>query len=464
MLGYYLKVVVYVVVIAVAILILLRKHLRNAITNSDGGGGQITERVVRRKKGRARQNEIKPRKSIKLASAKTKRDSHSISSNKYATKGASRRKNVRSNGSKPDLCKVDSVDKGKPKMHTKTKLSQSRGQKRAMTVGLNKTRNLTAQHRAGVGVDLQATNRSAAANAEVKHIVCVKNEYTAQMLQLLQRSVKGVRWSTVTVKILKVLGYDLVIGVPSHLNSGYVFNSGNRGPDKPVFSSAANHGGNRCILIDFRTQSTMLAFSKAGKAMVASINYSVSRGLESAKSVSWEPLVLSYESSLDEKISMLRTLVSHLSLDCEKSWRNIAKTIPRVSSAASTVKIYDPIIESVSVNSTTSYREAICRDILKTLYDLPVTRERPTWLKSPHSKFSLELDVYCKDSAVAVEYNGKQHYVFDSISDMTDKVEKDISKLRQTRSRSIHLVVVPYTVQAKDIFRHIVLSLSCKIN
>ena len=76
---------------------------------------------------------------------------------------------------------------------------------------------------------------------------------------------------------------------------------------------------------------------------------------------------------------------------------------------------------------------------------------RPSFLRNPLTKRRLELDFYCPELKLAVEYNGPQHYHFTPYIHSTlevfnaqcyrDKLKKDLCL-----KNNITLIVVPYTI------------------
>jgi len=81
---------------------------------------------------------------------------------------------------------------------------------------------------------------------------------------------------------------------------------------------------------------------------------------------------------------------------------------------------------------------------------------RPKWLVNPKTRARLELDAYCEALAVAVEYNGIQHYVYDdehkknpwckSFDDFESQVWRDSVKRSICGDLGISLIIVPYWV------------------
>lgn len=293
-------------------------------------------------------------------------------------------------------------------------------------------------------------------------MVRVLNLRNRKVLFLLERMHKysppHISWSTISLDV-KGRSYLLLLGWEKYLNPDFGKWKGTR-----HLSSIRKHPGVRCILVDIRTQATMLACTPEGKVVVNSINSVVFKIFREARGKQWEPIVFTHETSDFQKMYMLRVLESHISVNVEETWRGILATVRRCSrSSVEKGKIYNPEMSVVVRDKSTSYKEALCRDSVKFVYGkkCKIERVRPAWLKSPHSKFSLELDVFCKAEDLAVEYNGKQHYIFDRESSMKNRIEKDLSKLFQTRNRRVRLIVVPYLISDMDILRYIVLSVAC---
>lgn len=105
--------------------------------------------------------------------------------------------------------------------------------------------------------------------------------------------------------------------------------------------------------------------------------------------------------------------------------------------------------------------ERLCKEILEEKFGmkiLPFNPEsesfRPDWLKNPKTKKNLELDMYNPYMRVALEYQGKQHYVVDgNMTKNSKELEytkyKDQLKVDKCKEMGINLIVVPYTVDEK---------------
>jgi len=96
-----------------------------------------------------------------------------------------------------------------------------------------------------------------------------------------------------------------------------------------------------------------------------------------------------------------------------------------------------------------SIGERACTEILKQLTNNEFVKVRPKWLQG------LELDAYCKDLNLAVEYNGKYHYekvfAFQNDESLENIKERDSRKRRLCKAQGVTLVVIdevsPFDVQ-----------------
>ncbi len=82
-------------------------------------------------------------------------------------------------------------------------------------------------------------------------------------------------------------------------------------------------------------------------------------------------------------------------------------------------------------------------------------KERPDWLINPETGRRLELDGYCPELKIAVEYNGKQHYDSESFGigpeGLKKQLNRDNIKVKMCNSRKICLLRIPYTVPLEKI-------------
>ena len=102
--------------------------------------------------------------------------------------------------------------------------------------------------------------------------------------------------------------------------------------------------------------------------------------------------------------------------------------------------------------------EKICRWYIENRFNRPFPTVRPTFLKSPETGCNLELDCYNEDMKLALEYNGRQHYVFGTSNtfhnaeyEFIAQVKRDQYKKKVCDDMEITLIIVPYTVSHEDI-------------
>lgn len=78
---------------------------------------------------------------------------------------------------------------------------------------------------------------------------------------------------------------------------------------------------------------------------------------------------------------------------------------------------------------------------------------RPPWLKNPETGCNLELDFYCAELKLAVEYNGMQHYQFTplfhkTVEDFEKQRQRDVLKAQLCRKAGVDLITLPATKTA----------------
>ena len=81
---------------------------------------------------------------------------------------------------------------------------------------------------------------------------------------------------------------------------------------------------------------------------------------------------------------------------------------------------------------------------------------RPKWLKNPNTGKNLELDIYCDELKIAVEYNGIQHYKWpnffiSNFSDFKNQYKRDRLKEYFCKKNGVYLLHVPYFIDIKKI-------------
>lgn len=96
--------------------------------------------------------------------------------------------------------------------------------------------------------------------------------------------------------------------------------------------------------------------------------------------------------------------------------------------------------------------ELLCRAYLERKFKRKFDKIRPDFLKNPVTGgYNLELDCYCPELRLAVEYNGAQHYKFiphfhKNKEAFTNQKYRDEMKRVKCRENNIVLIEVPYTV------------------
>ena len=121
-----------------------------------------------------------------------------------------------------------------------------------------------------------------------------------------------------------------------------------------------------------------------------------------------------------------------------------------------------PQYQNKSKVPTQSKGEEICRATLQQIFQQPFPNVRPDFLFNSVTGENLELDMYNKHYGLAVEYNGQQHYKFNSFmhggskdkfygQKYRDQIKRDVCK-----KLGIRLIEVPYTVKHKDIPNYLV--------
>ena len=96
--------------------------------------------------------------------------------------------------------------------------------------------------------------------------------------------------------------------------------------------------------------------------------------------------------------------------------------------------------------------EQLCLEALREFFpDHTFKTVRPDFLKNPQTGYNLELDLYCPELKLAIEYNGRQHYYYTpyihgSVEEFNKQVYRDKLKNRLCKKHGITLITVSYTV------------------
>lgn len=281
-----------------------------------------------------------------------------------------------------------------------------------------------------------------------------------ELRRRLQLELKTFRWTTHEHSVIGCRHkYHTLLGIPYKHNKLDKCNL-----SKGIWENLVRHRGVRCMLIELCTQGTMLAHDDNGKYFITKLNRVKVKMEKLVKVKDWEHVMLTYESSFKRNVAMVSQLCKNLDISVVVTWRGLCAAIKGMDKKHLSDKadICNMAVSETVVNVNTSFKEAICRDALLHIYgkSASVIRHRPGWLKSPHSNRSLELDAYCAEMKVAVEYNGSQHYLFSDMSEMDNRVQKDLCKIKTTKNRGVELVVVPYIVPHNMIVKFILLRLA----
>lgn len=119
---------------------------------------------------------------------------------------------------------------------------------------------------------------------------------------------------------------------------------------------------------------------------------------------------------------------------------------------------FRPSITSSPTNNnkeTSSKGEQTCKEFLESYFQKPFTKIRPAFLTNPVTKQPLEIDLFNEELRLGVEYNGRQHYEYNTYmhQNSRDRFQnqqyRDILKSQMCEQNGITLITVPYHV--KDI-------------
>lgn len=105
---------------------------------------------------------------------------------------------------------------------------------------------------------------------------------------------------------------------------------------------------------------------------------------------------------------------------------------------------------------TESLGEQICRNHLNKRLGKEFIKDRPEFLKNPITNTNLELDCFCKEIKLALEYNGKQHYEYvpkfhKTKTDFYNQKYRDEIKKRLCYKNGVDLIEVPYYIPSHEI-------------
>jgi hypothetical protein len=99
-----------------------------------------------------------------------------------------------------------------------------------------------------------------------------------------------------------------------------------------------------------------------------------------------------------------------------------------------------------------SIPERYCIEFLHLLFPgYTFIKKKHSFLRNPKTNYPLELDGYCEELMIALEYNGIQHYVWPNfyhskVEDFFSQRDRDQIKEDICKKRNICLIRIPYTV------------------
>lgn len=119
------------------------------------------------------------------------------------------------------------------------------------------------------------------------------------------------------------------------------------------------------------------------------------------------------------------------------------------------------IVPIVKPRQYESRGERQCRLVMEMMYGKPFPKVRPQFLRNPETGRLLELDCYCEDMGLAVEYNGIQHYVWPNYTNQTydnfiNQCRRDQLKVDLCDLNNVYLITVPYNVPVEQIEDYII--------
>lgn len=85
----------------------------------------------------------------------------------------------------------------------------------------------------------------------------------------------------------------------------------------------------------------------------------------------------------------------------------------------------------------------------------------PDWLRNPETGRAMELDLYCEELQIAIEYHGPQHYKYmpffhrKGIEAFEAQKRRDNYKLDLCDKNGVYVITVPYTIKFEDIEKYI---------
>jgi hypothetical protein len=106
--------------------------------------------------------------------------------------------------------------------------------------------------------------------------------------------------------------------------------------------------------------------------------------------------------------------------------------------------------------NTSSAGETECRRVAEFLTGYKFPTARPDFLRNEITNTNLEIDCFCAELAIGIEYNGRQHYEYiphfhQSKDAFYNMKYRDQIKKQLCEKNGITLIIVPYTIKIEDI-------------
>lgn len=124
----------------------------------------------------------------------------------------------------------------------------------------------------------------------------------------------------------------------------------------------------------------------------------------------------------------------------------------RVPTSTSSPSPHPFVAVPSSEDKNMSKGEKKCKEFVEFITGKKFHKVRPEFLKNPVTGHALELDLYNEELKLAVEYNGAQHYHYNSMMHQNNRDRfqnqqyRDLIKKQLCEQHDIRLILVPYTV------------------
>jgi hypothetical protein len=116
--------------------------------------------------------------------------------------------------------------------------------------------------------------------------------------------------------------------------------------------------------------------------------------------------------------------------------------------------------QQLATEKPDSIGETECRRVAEKLTGYKFPKKRPDFLRNDITNSNLEIDCYCEELQIGIEYNGRQHYeytpYFHSSKDAFYNTKyRDEMKARLCKENNVNLIIVPYTIPVDKIESHL---------